>query len=91
MYEIIMLFAFFYAATCQFLPRANRSDKPDLLRKKRIKGKRREGTKASVPKQKMCQMKPVRGGNRKPALHVRQDSLRHGREGANGIKPNRIH
>ena len=91
MYEIIMLFAFFYAATCQLLPRENRNDKPGLLRKKRIEGKSREGTKASVPKQKMCQMKSVRCSNRKPALHVRQDSLRSAWESANEIKPNRIH
>jgi hypothetical protein len=75
MYEIIMLFAFFYAATCQLLPRTNQGDQPNVLRKKRSEGRARERTKSSAPKQKTCQKKPVRCSNRKPVLHVQQSRL----------------
>lgn len=90
MYEIIMLFAFLCAATCQFLPRTNRGDNPGLLRKKRIEGIAPERSKASAPKQQMRHKRPVSCSNRKPALHVQHDMLRQGWEGADGIQLNRI-
>lgn len=90
MYEIIMLFAFLCAATSQLFPGTPRGDNPDLLKKKRLEGKARKRTKASVPKQKTCHNKPVRRSNRKPVLHVRHDRLRQGWERANGIKRNSI-
>lgn len=90
MYEIIMLFAFLYAAVSQLFPGTKQGGKPDLLRGKNLEGNARERTRASVPKQKMCQMKPVRCSNRKPALHVQHDKLRQGWENANKIKLNHI-
>ena len=90
MYEIIMLFAFLYAATCQLFPGTKQGGKPDLLRKKNLEGNAREHTKASVPRQKMCQMNPVRCSDRKPALHVQHGKLRQGWEKANKIKLNCI-
>ena len=76
MFEIIMLLAFLYAATCQFLPGTDRDDKPGLLRKKRVGGKAREPADGSAELQRRCRNTPDRRGNRKPALHVQHD--RHG-------------
>lgn len=73
MFEIIMLLAFFYAATCLLLPAENRDAKPGLLRKKPIGGKTRERTEQSVTKQTICHNKPDRRSKRKPVLHVQHD------------------
>ena len=53
MFEIIMLFAFFYAATSQLLPRPSHGDKPGLSRSKCIQKKALEWFKNSSPKQKV--------------------------------------
>ena len=73
MFEIIMLLAFFYAATCRLLPEANRDDKPGLPRKKHFGGKAHARTGEPVTNQTICQNKPDSHSNRKPVLHVQHD------------------
>ena len=73
MFEIIMLLAFFYAATCRLLPSENRDGKPGLMRKKRIGGKAHERTGESVTKQEKCHGAPTRRSKRRPVLHVQHD------------------
>ena len=73
MFEIIMLFAFFYAATCRLLPGENRDDRPGLPRKKQFGGKARARTGEPVTKQTICHNKPDSHSNRKPVLHVQHE------------------
>lgn len=86
MYEIIMLSAFFYAATCLFLPEAKPDDEIDLPRKKNTGGKAHEQTEESVSRQKMYHNKPDRHCSRTPALHMQYDRLRHAPAHAGGTR-----
>lgn len=76
MFEIIMLLAFFCAATCQLLPETTEGNKSDSLRKKCRGGKARERTERTVNKQTGRHISALSSTTRKPVMHVQHTGLR---------------
>ena len=90
MFEIIMMFAFLYAATCQLFPRTKRGDNPDLLRKKPPGEKLVNGLRDQTRSKTYVVKKPVKCSNRKPAQHLQYDRPWQGSKKAGEIKLNRM-